>query len=98
MRITTLRFSSLHLLWKFRQHIGVNQCYINANDRLLTCCCTEEQVQLAVNQYRALEIPGESSEAPKKNILLKIISAGQKLAYGLQQPILLQCSPNPGTI
>jgi hypothetical protein len=47
----TIKFSSLTNLWAFRMVIDANIFEMNMSQISITCECTEEQVQLAIEKY-----------------------------------------------
>jgi len=53
MKKTTLVFLSLKDLWAFRQEIQANHIEINTKSKSITCDCTKEHINLAVNKYNA---------------------------------------------
>jgi hypothetical protein len=47
----TIKFSSLTNLWSFRMVIEANIFEMNMSQISITCECTKEQVQLAIENY-----------------------------------------------
>ena len=63
MQKTTLVFLSLKELWEFRQAIHANYIEINTKNKSITCDCTREHIQLAIDQFHAKvmdDAPGEN--------------------------------------
>lgn len=59
----TLQFTSLIKLWDFRRAINAHVFEMNLHNSTITCECTEEQVQLALNQYGAKIYKGQKVQA-----------------------------------
>ena len=51
-----LRFKTVRALWSFCRYIRANDIHINFEDRLLTCECTELELQIAIEFYEGEEI------------------------------------------
>jgi hypothetical protein len=58
----TIKFSSLTNLWSFRMVIEANIFEMNMSQISITCECTEEQVQLAIEKYNG-QLVGTKEEA-----------------------------------
>ncbi|MGN6163706.1 MAG: hypothetical protein ACTHOF_04120 [Flavisolibacter sp.] len=48
----SIQFTSLTKLWEFRMVIKVNVFEINMKDITITCQCTQEDIDLALQQYK----------------------------------------------
>jgi hypothetical protein len=53
MKKTTLIFLSLNDLWDFRQAIQANYIEINTKNKSITCDCSKEHIDLAINKFHA---------------------------------------------
>jgi hypothetical protein len=48
-----LRFPTLYVLWNFAQTLHGESVEVNTNNKTLICDCTESEVAIAVEAYRA---------------------------------------------
>lgn len=53
MKQTKLKFHSLMELWAFKMLINLSNVEINVADCILICACSDEQIQIAIESFRA---------------------------------------------
>jgi hypothetical protein len=58
----SIRFTSLTNLWAFRREIDINLFEMNLSKLMITCECSEEEIQLAIEKYN-----GKLIDAKKEN-------------------------------
>ena len=54
MKRISLKFPTLHLLWSFAQTLESHKLEINTQSIILTCNCSEENINEALLRYKAL--------------------------------------------
>lgn len=50
MRLVTLEFPAIKMLWSFRCEIEANAFEVNPRNRTITCQCDEQQIKLAMEK------------------------------------------------
>ena len=55
-KLVTLRFSNLHSLWYFARSLSSPVFKINTAEFLLTCECTLQELNSALEQYKATPV------------------------------------------
>jgi hypothetical protein len=61
----SIQFTSLTNLWAFRMAIAVNVFEMNLSKIMITCECSNEDIELAINQYKG-KLVEIKQEAPEK--------------------------------
>lgn len=59
----SIQFTSLTKLWEFRMAIDANVFEMNLHELTITCQCTEEQIELAVQKYNGKIVKAKKQEA-----------------------------------
>lgn len=62
MGVVTLQFANVQQLWKFRIEVRANILEINIKNITLSCQCSDEHIQLAVQKYKAVVINRQSGK------------------------------------
>jgi len=62
MNRVSLQFPNLHLLWSFVQTLKSNNLEIDTQTAVLTCSCSEENINNAVIKYKAALIEHKPSQ------------------------------------
>jgi len=53
MKNVQLKFDTIHHLWRFKEEVRANSIEIITDELLLICELTEQQIQLAIQQFHA---------------------------------------------
>jgi len=61
MSRVSFQFPNLHLLWSFARTLKSHNIEINMQSVVLTCDCSEENINEAVVKYKGILIHHESS-------------------------------------
>ena len=59
----TIKFTSLTSLWSFRTTIAVNIYEMNLSEISITCECTKEEVELALQKFKGKLVQMEKQTA-----------------------------------
>lgn len=59
----SIQFTSLTKLWAFRMAINVNVFEMNMSELTITCECSKEHIQLAVDEYNGRVVGTKKQEA-----------------------------------
>jgi hypothetical protein len=59
----SIQFTSLTKLWAFRMAINVNVFEMNLSQLTITCECSKEDIQLALEEYNGSVVQTKKQEA-----------------------------------
>lgn len=65
-KVVTLQFTSIAALWLFKGEVHPNYFEVNVRLRIITCACSEKELNLAVNSFHATIIPGLNKKEEKE--------------------------------